>query len=83
MRLNLLSFWDFCPVSNEIKFDEVLGGFVQLVLQQNDELTDLSLRLHEAPVQEGLKGLARLLAEGIKKDCLINCENKMLCPIGL
>lgn len=37
------------------------------ILQRNDGLADLSLRLQEAVVQEGLKGLARLLAEGVKE----------------
>ena len=37
------------------------------ILQQNDGLADLSQQLHEAAVQEGLKGLAGVLAEGVKE----------------
>lgn len=43
-----------------------IGNLVE-ILQQSDGLADLSLRLHEAVVQEGLRGLAGVLAEGVKE----------------
>ena len=43
-----------------------IGNLVE-ILQYNDGFVDLSQWLHEAAVQEGLKGLVGVLAEGVKE----------------